>query len=406
MAVGLTGLPILHPIVGIRLGTAAAGLGYGGRDDLAVISCDPGTVAAAVFTRNRFVAAPVEVARGHLGQASPRALLINAGNANAGTGIEGVRAAKDCCQALAGLLGCDDQEVLPFSTGVIGEPLAVDRLTQALPECVKNLTESGWQAAATAMMTTDTLAKGCCRQFEVDGTKISVTGIVKGAGMIQPNMATMLAFIATDAPVSPTLLDALLQEAVAKSFNRITVDGDMSTNDACVLLATGKARIESISEAGGTAYEGLKKAIEGVLRDLAQAVVRDAEGATKFITVSVEGAGDESEGLGIAYTIANSPLVKTACFASDPNWGRILAAVGRAPVAELDIHSVAIYLDDVRVVSQGCLDPDYREQDGQAVMDKPEFEIRVIVGAGPAAVEVWTCDLSHDYIKINAEYRS
>ncbi|HEC13100.1 MAG TPA: bifunctional glutamate N-acetyltransferase/amino-acid acetyltransferase ArgJ [Acidiferrobacteraceae bacterium] len=406
MAVGLTDLPVLHPIAGIHLGTATSGMGYVGRDDLAVISCDPGTVATAVFTRNRFVAAPVEVARDHLGQASPQALLINAGNANAGTGAEGVQAATACCEALAGLLGCDSQEVLPFSTGVIGEPLAVDRLTQALPECVKNLNVSGWQAAAMAMMTTDTLAKGCSRQFDVDGIKISVTGIVKGAGMIQPNMATMLAFIATDAPVSPTLLDALLQEGVAQSFNRITVDGDMSTNDACVLLATGQAGIEPISEVGGAAYEDLKNAIEGVLRDLAQAVVRDAEGATKFITVSVEGAEDESESVVIAYTIANSPLVKTACFASDPNWGRILAAVGRAPVAELDIHAVAIYLDDVRVVSQGCLDPDYREQDGQAVMDKPEFEIRVVVGTGPAAVKVWTCDLSHDYIKINAEYRS
>lgn len=406
MPVGLTALPVLHPIAGIRLGTAAAGLGYAGRDDLAVMSCDPGTVAAAVFTGNRFVAAPVEVARDHLGQGPPRALLINAGNANAGTGAEGVQSAKDCCEVLSELLGCDGQEVLPFSTGVIGESLAVDRLTQALPECVKNLNASGWQAAAAAMMTTDTLAKGCSRQFDVDGIKISVTGIVKGAGMIQPDMATLLAFIATDAPVSQALLDTLLRDGVAQSFNRITVDGDMSTNDACVLLATGQAKIEPISEAGGAAYENLKNTIGAVLRDLAQAVVRDAEGATKFITVSVEGAKDESEGLGIAYAIANSPLVKTACFASDPNWGRILAAVGRAPVAELDIHAVAIYLDDVCVVSQGCLHPDYREQDGQAVMDKPEFGIRVVVGAGPATVEVWTCDLSYDYIKINAEYRS
>jgi len=393
----------LHPVPGVRLGTAAAGIRYRNRDDLVVIECRPGTSAAAVFTRNRFVAAPVQVARSHLVAAPPRALLINAGNANAGTGESGFNNALSCCAALAEELGCSATEILPFSTGVIGEPLPVERVAGGIPACIDSLGEDNWETAARAIMTTDTLAKGSSRQLNVAGDTVTVTGIAKGAGMIHPDMATLLAFVATDAALEQTALQAMLEAGVTRSFNRITIDGDTSTNDSCVLLASGTG----VPITPGTeAYEQVAAAVTEVLIDLAQAVVRDGEGATKFITVRVEGGASEADCLAVANTIALSPLVKTACFASDPNWGRILAAVGRAPIADLDVSRVAIWLDQVRVVQHGGLDPEYREAAGAGVVKQDEFTIRVDLGAGSATAELWTCDLSYDYVKINAEYRS
>jgi len=396
-------LPALHPVPGVRLGTAAAGIRYRNRDDLLVIECRPGTSAAGVFTRNRFVAAPVQVARSHLAAAAPRALLINAGNANAGTGEAGFNNALTCCATLAEELGCSATEVLPFSTGVIGEPLPIERVASGIPPCLDNLSEDNWEAAARAIMTTDTVAKGSSRRLDVAGATVTVTGIAKGAGMIHPDMATLLAFVATDAALEQSTLQKILEAGAGKSFNRITIDGDTSTNDSCVLLASG-AGVPIV--AGTEACEQLAAAVTEVLTDLAQAVVRDGEGATKFITVRVEGGASEADCLAVANTVALSPLVKTACFASDPNWGRILAAVGRAPIAELDVSRVAIWLDQVQVVRHGGLDPEYREAAGAGVVKQGEFTIRVDLGAGSASAELWTCDLSYDYVKINAEYRS
>jgi glutamate N-acetyltransferase/amino-acid N-acetyltransferase len=403
MAAKPESLPELHPVSGVRLGTAAAAIRYRDRDDLVVIECGAGSSAAAVFTRNRFVAAPVQVARSHLATASPRALLINAGNANAGTGEAGFNDALSCCAALAEELGCAVTEILPFSTGVIGEPLPVQRVVSGLPACLDSLAEDNWAAAARAIMTTDTVPKASTRKVSVGNDTVTVTGIAKGAGMIHPDMATLLTFVATDAAVAPQALQAMLEAGVAMSLNRITIDGDTSTNDSCVLLASGAG----VSVSSGTeAYDQLFAAVAEVLTDLARAVVRDGEGASKFIAVRVEGGASEADCLAVANTVALSPLVKTACFASDPNWGRILAAVGRAPVAELEVSRVAIWLDQVRVVQHGGLDPDYREAAGAGVMQQDEFTIRVDLGAGTSTAEVWTCDLSYDYVKINAEYRS
>ena len=406
MAVGLQGLPPLHPVEGVYLGTTEAGVRYAKRRDLLVMELAAGSACAAVFTRNAFCAAPVVLAREHLGQGAPRYLLVNTGNANAGTGEQGLRDARACCAALASMTGCAPQAVLPFSTGVIGEPLPAERLIQALPAALAGLSSSGWAEAAAAIMTTDTVPKGTSRQFDLQGRTITVTGIAKGAGMIRPDMATMLAFVATDATVSPPLLQRCLVEAVGESFNRITVDGDTSTNDACVLVATGAVGLPVIDTGDDPGYRELAAAIGAVCGELAQAIVRDGEGATKFITIEVDGGASPAECDAVAYTIAHSPLVKTACFASDPNWGRILAAVGRVGLSGLDIAQVAVYLDQVCVVEHGGRHPDYREAQGAAVMAQEEFSIRVALGRGAFRSRIWTSDLSFDYVRINAEYRT
>ena len=406
MPVGLTGLPTLYPVSGIRLGTTAAGLRKKDRRDLVVIECAAGTHAAATFTRNRFCAAPVTVAREHLAGTAPRALLINTGFANAGTGKPGLDDARACCAALAQQLGCQAGEILPFSTGVIGERFPLERIVAGLSACLANLDENAWAEAAQGIMTTDTVPKGSSRKFRIGARTVTVTGIAKGAGMIRPDMATMLAFVATDAAVAPAVLQTCISVAVDRSFNRITVDGDTSTNDACVLLATGAAGNPAIERAEGDAYAELFRAVMEVFTELAQAIVRDAEGATKFITIEVRGGRNESDCLEVAYTVAHSPLVKTAFFASDPNWGRILAAIGRAPIAQLEVDKVAVYLDDVCVVRNGAPDAGYTEARGLAVMRLPEIQIVIELGAGSATSRIWTSDLSHDYVSINAEYRS
>jgi glutamate N-acetyltransferase/amino-acid N-acetyltransferase len=405
MPVGPTVLPPLPSVPGIRLGTTSAGLRKKDRRDLVVIECAPGTQAAAVFTRNRFCAAPVGVARGHLAKANPRALLVNTGFANAGTGAPGLEDARACCGALAHRLGCVDTEILPFSTGVIGERLPVERIVAGLDSCLSGLSETGWADAAHGIMTTDTVPKGSSRRITVGAHTITVTGIAKGAGMIRPDMATMLAFIATDARIARAALEDCLRRSVDASFNRITVDGDTSTNDACVLLATGKSVHPEIG-IGTDAYARLARAVTEVCTELAQAIVRDAEGATKFITIEVTGGANEADCLEVAYTIAHSPLVKTAFFASDPNWGRILAAIGRAGIPELDVNAVSIHLNDICAVRDGALAGDYTEAGGRAAVRPSEIRVRVGIGTGGASARIWTCDLSHDYVRINAEYRT
>jgi len=405
MAVNLPPLSELYPVPGIRLGTSRAQIRKKDRRDLVVIECAPGTQAAAVFTQNRFCAAPVTVAREHLSQAAPRALLINTGFANAGTGPEGIDDAQRSCAALATIMGCTPQAVLPFSTGVIGERLPLERLVAGLPGCLSAMSDNGWAEAAHGIMTTDTLPKGSSRRVQIDGKTVTVTGIAKGAGMICPNMATLLAFVATDAAVEHAVLQECLSAAADESFNRISVDGDTSTNDACVLLATGQSDLE-IRVARGAAFDVFSGAVREVLVELAQAIVRDAEGATKFITIDVEHGASQADCLEVAYTIAHSPLVKTAFFASDPNWGRILAAIGRARIPHLDVDRVSIHLDDVCIVRNGARAPEYSEAQGQAIMTKPEICVRVDLGGGTASARLWTCDLSHDYVTINAEYRT
>lgn len=406
MAVGLGAPPPLHPVPGIRLGAASAGLRKPGRRDVVVIECVPGTQAAAVFTRNRFCAAPVHVARAHLARAVPRALAINTGYANAGTGEAGVKDAQATCRALAQELGCEPHEVLPFSTGIIGERFPLDRLIGALPDAVRALNPSSWADAAEGIMTTDTVPKGASRRIAANGRELTVTGIAKGSGMIRPDMATLLAFIATDAAVGRDALAACLHAAVDASFNRVTVDGDTSTNDACVLLATGRAGNNLIARPEGAAYEALCTAVTDVCLALAQAIARDGEGATKFITIEVVDGESEADCLEVAYTVANSPLVKTAFFASDPNWGRILAAIGRAHVQRLDIERVAVWINDVCVARGGGLALDYTEAAGKAAMQPAEIHVRISLGAGRHTARVWTCDLSHGYVSINADYRS
>ncbi len=406
MPVGLTGLPTLYPIPGIRLGTTAAGIRKKDRRDLVIIECVPGTVAAATFTRNRFCAAPVTVAREHLAKFAPRALLVNTGIANAGTGKPGLEDALASCAALAKHLHCRSGEILPFSTGIIGERLPRERLLAGLPACIANLSENGWAEAAHGIMTTDSLPKGYSRKIRIGSRTVTITGIAKGAGMIRPDMATMLAFVATDAAVAPAALQACASSAVNRSFNRITVDGDTSTNDACVLLATGVAGNSVIDQSPGDAYTIFLNGLTELFTNLAQAIVRDAEGATKFITIEVKGGRSENDCLAVAYTIAHSPLVKTAFFASDPNWGRILAAIGRAPVEHLEIDKVAIYLNDLCVVRNGAPDGGYNEAKGIAEMRLAEIRIGVELGPGAFSARIWTSDLSHDYVRINAEYRT
>lgn len=406
MAVGLSPELNLLPVPGIRLAAASAGIYSQRRPDLCLIEMEPQGCASALFTTNAFCAAPVAIAREHLSRARPRYCLINAGNANAGTGAGGLDAARTTCAALAALAGCTPAEVLPFSTGVIGEHLPIDRIASALPGLLRSLHADAWVDCARAMMTTDTVAKGCSVALEIAGRPVHVTGIAKGAGMIHPQMATLLAFIGTDACVTAPVLDALLHNCVSDSFNRITVDGDTSTNDACIVLASGAAANPCIDIAGSAAAMGLKRALGMVCTTLAQSIVRDGEGATKFITVRVRQGRDEAECLRVCHAVATSPLVKTAFFASDPNWGRILAATGRAGVRDLDIGRVNIFLDDVCIVSGGCRSATYTEEAGQRVMARSEIVVQIALGLGSASATVWTCDFSTDYVRINADYRS
>ncbi|HET9822112.1 MAG TPA: bifunctional glutamate N-acetyltransferase/amino-acid acetyltransferase ArgJ [Burkholderiaceae bacterium] len=396
----------LHPVPGLRIGTAMAGVRKAHRRDLVVFALDEGAAVAGVFTKNRFCAAPVQVCREHLARGGIRALVINTGNANAGTGADGLARARATCAALAPLLGVQPAQVLPFSTGVIMETLPVERIVAGLPAAVADLAPERWFEAASGIMTTDTLPKAASLQVAIGGRTVTVTGIAKGAGMIRPNMATMLGFVATDAVVDPAVLPALVRDAADRSFNRITIDGDTSTNDSFVLIATqraGHAPIASLDSPDGAA---LREAVAEVARRLAQAIVRDGEGATKFITVQVDGGRSEDECKLAAYAVAHSPLVKTAFFASDPNLGRILAAVGYAGIDDLDQGLIDLFLDDVHVVTSGGRHPAYREEDGARVMAQSEITVRVHLHRGPAQATVWTCDLSHDYVSINADYRS
>ncbi|MBT8116312.1 MAG: bifunctional glutamate N-acetyltransferase/amino-acid acetyltransferase ArgJ [Gammaproteobacteria bacterium] len=398
-------LPELHPLAGFRLGTVSAGIKKNGNPDLVVMALPAGSRSAAVFTQNAFCAAPVLVAREHLAAMTPAYLIINSGNANAGTGMPGLAAARQCCAALAASIDVAPEAVLPFSTGVIGERLPVNDIVRALPQALANLSETGWADAATGIMTTDTVPKAVSRQADIGGQRVTVTGIAKGSGMIRPDMATMLAYIATDVAMDADALQQCLDRAVARSFNRITVDGDTSTNDACVLTATGSCGPGELA-AGDPHFDGVCELVEEVCVELATSIVRDGEGATKFVTVAVEQGADDAECLAVAYAIAHSPLVKTALFASDPNWGRILAVVGRAGIDRLDINAVEIWLDEVCIVRDGGCAPDYTETAGQQVMSRDELTIRVVLGRGDASEQVWTCDLSYDYVKINAEYRT
>ncbi|MEZ5524635.1 MAG: bifunctional glutamate N-acetyltransferase/amino-acid acetyltransferase ArgJ [Pseudomonadales bacterium] len=405
MAVGADNFPEMAVIEGVRIGTACAGVKKPGRKDLVLFELSAQSRAAAVFTRNAFCAAPVTLAKQHLSEGSPRYLLINTGNANAGTGEQGMKDAVACCNSVAEHCGVSLSQVLPFSTGVIGEKLPVETIVRAIPQVYSALSENGWADAAEGIMTTDTRPKGATASFDYQGARVNVTGISKGSGMICPNMATMLAFVATDVDVPQDMLQELVSEASEKSFNRITVDGDTSTNDACVLVATGASAVPAVI-ANSELHDALKAALIQVFRELAHAIVRDGEGATKFVTVTVEEAGSTDEALQVAYAIAHSPLTKTALFASDPNWGRILAAVGRAGLADLDVSRISIYLDQVCIVEQGGVAASYTEAQGQAVMNQENILIRVVLQRGAASETVWTTDLSHDYVSINADYRS
>ncbi|MGC2520290.1 MAG: bifunctional glutamate N-acetyltransferase/amino-acid acetyltransferase ArgJ [Burkholderiales bacterium] len=397
----------LHPVRGVRLGVAEAGIRKTNRKDLLLVALAENARTAGVFTQNRFCAAPVQVAKEHLAAGMPvGGLLVNTGNANAGTGEDGLRRARASCSEAARLLGCDSVQVLPFSTGVIMEPLPLERIVRGLPACVANLREDNWAAAAEAIMTTDTMPKACSRRVELGGNPVTLTGIAKGAGMIRPDMATMLAFVACDAAVAQPALQDLVANAARNSFNRITVDGDTSTNDAFMLIATGAAGGSVIDGPGHRHFAALRDGLVEVSQQLAQAIVRDGEGATKFITVQVEQGRDEAECEQVAYAIAHSPLVKTAFFASDPNLGRILAAVGNAGIADLDARRVELYLDDVLVARDGGRAASYGEEEGKRVMKKSEITVRVTLARGKAAATVWTCDLSHDYVSINADYRT
>lgn len=393
------------PVAGIKLASVAAGIKKNGKHDLVVLSIDEASACAATFTRNAFCAAPVTLSKQHLAQYSPRAFLINSGNANAGTGDIGMNNARQSCSWLAEVLQCQPEQVLPFSTGVIGEQLPMSAMQSGITQIQDELVEDNWLAAANGIMTTDTVAKAVSKTLTLDGKQVTISGIAKGSGMICPNMATMLAFIATDADIESAYLQQCLSEAVEESFNAITVDGDTSTNDACVLVATAKAgnkQIDKDAEDASIFIDGLNS----VCLHLAQAIVHDAEGATKFVTVVVKQARSKAEAKKVAYTIAHSPLVKTALFASDPNWGRILAAVGRADIEQLDVSGVNIFLGEVCVILNGEIDSGYTEEQGQAVMDRPEITITVELARGVDSTTVWTSDLSHEYVRINAEYRS
>jgi glutamate N-acetyltransferase/amino-acid N-acetyltransferase len=396
----------LLPVKGIRLGVTSAGIKTVGKPDLVLIEIAKGSTTSAVYTQNAFCAAPVHLCKQHQSEASPRFLLINSGNANAGTGEKGMANALASCQLVANVAQVNSNAVLPFSTGVIGQQLALDKFETAVPNAYQSLEENNWFDAAHGIMTTDTIAKGVSKQIEIDGKTITITGIAKGSGMIRPDMATMLAYLATDAAVEQSVLDALILKATNQSFNRITVDGDTSTNDAYVMMATGHAANATITDLNSEAGQILYSAIAEMSQLLAHAIVRDGEGATKFIEVTVQAGTNSEECRQVAYTVAHSPLVKTALFASDPNWGRILAAVGRSGISEFNLDLVDIHIGDVCIVKGGQPAPDYTEQKGQAVMSENEITITVSLGRGEASDTVWTCDFSYDYVKINAEYRT
>ena len=405
MAVGAGRWPKMNPVKGFRLGVAEAGIKQPGRRDLVVMNWVESATAAGVFTRNKFCAAPVQLAKERL-QGRPRYFLVNTGNANAGTGTQGIMDANKTTSRLAELEGIDAESVLPFSTGVIGEPLPVEKICAGLPRALSSLQEDAWLEAGEGILTTDTRPKGASRLFQVDGVTYTVTGISKGSGMIKPNMATMLAFLATDAAVEKHCLQQILSQVANLSFNRISVDGDTSTNDACMLVATGAAGNKPVADMSDPVYGALFRGIKEVAIELAQAIVRDGEGASKFITVRVEQADTIENALKVAYTVAHSPLVKTAFFASDPNWGRLLAAVGRAKVDSLQIDQVSLYLNNLCLVRHGEPCPNYSEQQGQTVMNEDEITVTIALGAGEIVEEIWTTDLSHEYVRINAEYRS
>jgi glutamate N-acetyltransferase/amino-acid N-acetyltransferase len=395
----------IYPVKGIRLASAAAGIKYADRDDVVLMELPEGATSAAVFTQNAFCAAPVTIAKKHLCEASPRYLLINSGNANAGTGEPGYRDAMETCKTVGAAVACHMNQILPFSTGVIGQRMATSKFAAVMPRLLETLDESGWEKAANAIMTTDTVEKIVSKKIEINGKPVTVTGISKGSGMIHPDMATMLAYVATDAKVEASLLQQCLNDAVSPSFNSITVDGDTSTNDACVLIASGEGEL-ILGDLSDTGYEAFSEAVKAVCMELARKIVLDGEGATKLIEIKVDQALSEQEARNIAFTIAHSPLVKTAMFASDPNWGRILAAVGRAGITNFDIDQIKIWLGDVCIVEDGGVAASYTEEAGQSVMDKAEITIRIDLARGKAKTSVLTCDLSYDYVKINAEYRT
>ena len=401
MATGNGTLPTLHPVTGFKLGTASAGIKTPGRKDLVVMEIVKGSTVAGLFTQNAFCAAPVIVAKKHLAAISPKYLLVNTGNANAGTGKQGMTDALQSCDALAAVTSSNKVQVLPFSTGVIGEPLPIDRLIGGMPAAVAALSENGWADAAEGILTTDTRAKGASLRYGTD-SKITITGITKGSGMIKPNMATMLGYVATDAAVDAELLHRALRLANEKSFNRITVDSDTSTNDAVILVATGSSGVTIDEET----FDQFVSQLKTVFTDLAQAIIRDGEGAGKFVSVVIEGAVDTDEALAVAYTIAESPLVKTALAASDPNWGRILAAIGRAGLTNLDVNAVQVYLNSVLIAENGARAASYTEEAGQAAMQPEDIEIRISLNRGQTQETIWTTDLTYEYVRINAEYRT
>lgn len=406
MAVGDYPFPQMHPVQGVKLTAVSAGIKKVGRRDLVLFELAEGSSVAGVFTKNAFCAAPVTVCKEHLSKAPIRYLIINSGNANACTGEQGLLDAKATCAAIAHLTGVSPEQVLPFSTGVIGEPLPVQKITAVIPEALAKAHLNGWEDAGAGIMTTDTRPKGFSQQFEYQGKTITVNGISKGAGMIKPNMATMLGYIATDAKIAQPLLQALAREAADKSFNRITIDGDTSTNDSCILMATGQVDLPEVTEASGELYEKLREVILAAHIHLAKSIVSDGEGATKFVTVAVTGGANRDECLDVAYAVAHSPLIKTALFASDPNWGRIVAAIGYAGVPNLDATKVRVHLNDTLIVEHGGRASGYTEEQGQAVMSQAEIAINIDLGRGDAAETVWTTDLSYEYVRINADYRS
>lgn len=406
MAVGEAIWPEMYPIQGLQIGVAQAGVKYEGRNDVVVFSVCEGAHVAGVFTQNAFAAAPVIVAKRHLLASNTRALIVNSGNANACTGDEGMAGAELSCMALAKELKVNPESVLPFSTGVIGEPLPVNKIIDVLPAAITSLQEDNWLAAARTIMTTDTRPKGASKQFDVGGETVHVVGISKGAGMIRPNMATMLAYVATDANIDPVLLQNMTKIAADKSFNRITIDGDTSTNDACMLIATGKSSAPRITSTQDEGYQLLLNAAIEVFHTLAKQIVCDGEGATKCVCVEVGGGDNAQECLDAAYAIAHSPLVKTAWFASDANWGRIVAAIGYAGIAELNASNVNVWLNEVKIVENGCRSASYTEAQGQSILSLAEFTVRVDLGRGECSESIWTSDLSHEYVRINADYRS
>ena len=395
----------IHPVKGIRLASATAGIKYADRDDVVLMELAEGSTTAAVFTQNAFCAAPVTIAKKHLSETAPRYLLINSGNANAGTGKPGYRDAMETCKTLGAAAACPMNQVLPFSTGVIGKRMETSKFAAIMPRLLETLDEAGWEKAARAIMTTDTVEKIVSKQTEINGRLVTVTGISKGSGMIHPDMATMLAYVGTDAKVEAGLLQQCLNDAVSPSFNSITVDGDTSTNDACVLVASGGGEL-CLNDSSDTGYEAFSEMVKAVCLELARKIVLDGEGATKLIEIEVQQAASEQEARDVAFTIAHSPLVKTAMFASDPNWGRILAAVGRAGIDNFDIETVQIWLGDVCIVENGGVASSYTEQAGQSVMDQEEIIIRIDLARGAASTRILTCDLSYEYVKINAEYRT